>query len=391
MTFPLRGADKRFRPFLTRVVPLRDNEGRVIRWFGTNTDVEGEVNLRRLVERLQSLTEALAAAETIDDAARVVVLGAVEAMGARSGMLAVRPPGAAEARIVFQAGVDESTVRGTSTLSRNAAGPTAECLRTGEPIFVESRDGPDGVLQRYPELAETTWKALGTHAFASIPMPAAGEIVGAMTFTFDAPRTFSSEDRDFFMSLARQCGQTVERARLFAAERAARERADDANRAKSQFLAMMSHELRTPLNAISGHVGLILEGIYGPVSTEQQTALDRVLRAQAHLLGVINDVLSFARLEGGRVEYDLTRVNLAEVAQSVLPMVEPQLARKGLRLAVNLPANRREQPILVMADEDKLAQILVNLLSNAVKFTPPGAHLHRRRPDVARRQIRHRR
>ncbi|HEY0995261.1 MAG TPA: ATP-binding protein [Gemmatimonadaceae bacterium] len=157
--------------------------------------------------------------------------------------------------------------------------------------------------------------------------------------------------------------------------RDAQRRADEANRAKSQFLATMSHELRTPLNAIAGHVGLVLEEIYGPLTQRQRTALDRVLRAQQHLLGLINDVLSFARVEGGRLEYHVEAVTIAEIVDSVLPLVEPQLARRKLDFRVELPATRGEPPLVVDADRDKLAQVLVNLLSNAIKFTEPGGRI----------------
>lgn len=144
--------------------------------------------------------------------------------------------------------------------------------------------------------------------------------------------------------------------------------AEEANRVKVEFLANMSHELRTPLNAIGGHVQLIEMGIYGPVTEKQQDALARVTRAQQHLLGLINDVLNYARLERGRVEYDLEPVVLPDVVAHVGPMIEPQLAAKGLTYEVRTCAN----DCVVWADRDKLVQVLLNLLSNAVKFTPSG-------------------
>ena len=155
----------------------------------------------------------------------------------------------------------------------------------------------------------------------------------------------------------------------------------EANRVKSQFLANMSHELRTPLNAIQGHVQLIDLGIYGPVSPEQHTALGRVARAQQHLLALINDVLNFTKLEAGRVEYDVRPTLVADVLQDVLPIVEPLVGARGHALQVSMPESRGEGAIRVMADRDKLGQVLLNLLSNAAKFTPPGGRI-----DVALRE-----
>jgi signal transduction histidine kinase len=143
--------------------------------------------------------------------------------------------------------------------------------------------------------------------------------------------------------------------------------AEDANHAKSAFLAMMSHELRTPLNAIGGYVQLLEMGVHGPVTAAQLEALGRVTRSQKHLLRLINELLNLARIESGRVAYDLQPISLHDVVEATLPMIEPQLAARGLRYELNVPANLR-----ALVDREKIEQILLNLLSNASKFTPPG-------------------
>ncbi|HEU4632068.1 MAG TPA: ATP-binding protein [Gemmatimonadaceae bacterium] len=172
-------------------------------------------------------------------------------------------------------------------------------------------------------------------------------------------------------ALAEELAQTNEQLlRTTAEAEAAREAADAANQAKSQFLATMSHELRTPLNAITGYVQLLELGLHGPVTEGQRRALERIDRAQRHLLGLINDVLNYARLESGRVEYALEPVRVADVIRDIWPMVEPQIAAAGLTFDVRLPEDDGRPSVTVWADREKLAQILLNLLSNAVKFTP---------------------
>jgi PAS domain S-box-containing protein len=191
------------------------------------------------------------------------------------------------------------------------------------------------------------------------------EVTESVRARRDAER--SREQADTARAEAEVAQADAEAARRAADD--ARRAAEDANRAKSQFLANVSHELRTPLNAIGGYAQLLDMGLHGPVTDAQRAALARVESAQRRLLALINDVLNYAKLEGGRVEYALGVVDLREVVADVTPLVEPQLAAKGLTLDVRLP----DGPCTVWADRDKLGQVLVNLLSNATKFTD-GRH-----------------
>jgi signal transduction histidine kinase len=148
----------------------------------------------------------------------------------------------------------------------------------------------------------------------------------------------------------------------------ARAQADQANRAKSQFLTKMSHELRTPLNAIAGYVDLLELEIRGPINESQRSYLGRVRHAQQHLLGLINDVLSFAKLEVGKVQFQIEEVNLDSVLDDLDGLIVPLAAAKGISYR-RVPS---DEVRIVRADREKLLQVLLNLLSNAVKFTGNG-------------------
>ena len=163
-------------------------------------------------------------------------------------------------------------------------------------------------------------------------------------------------------------GEALESERLAARE--AQRAADEANRAKSEFLATMSHELRTPLNAIGGYTDLIAAGIYGSITDDQRQALDRIARAQRHLLGLINDILNLSRVEAGRVDYSIADVPIVGVVNELRAMIDPQMAANGLEFRVSI-----DDRLVLRADHEKIVQILLNLLSNAVKFTPAGGRV----------------
>ena len=151
----------------------------------------------------------------------------------------------------------------------------------------------------------------------------------------------------------------------------ARQRADDANRAKSEFLAVMSHELRTPLNAIGGYAELLEIGIHGPISPEQRTALERIQRSQRHLLDLINGVLNYAKIDAGAVVYKLADVSLDEALATCEALTSPQIREKALAFHYA----GRDLALAVRADREKLQQIVLNLLSNAIKFTEPNGRV----------------
>jgi signal transduction histidine kinase len=119
------------------------------------------------------------------------------------------------------------------------------------------------------------------------------------------------------------------------------------------------------LNAIAGYADLLRMGIRGPVNEAQVTDLDRITRSQAHLLGVINDILQFAKLEAGQVEITVEQIGLNAVLGSAAELVKPQAEAKKLTLAFD----ECNDNVAVYADRDRLLQIILNLLSNAVKFT----------------------
>ena len=151
--------------------------------------------------------------------------------------------------------------------------------------------------------------------------------------------------------------------------RAARERAEAANRSKSDFLATMSHELRTPIGAMTGYTDLVLEGIAGPVTDAQRSHLERVKTVGRHLLNIVEEILLFARVEAGREEMHLATVDAFQIAREAIAVITPMAQAKGLALTVDIPDGKAT----AMTDQVKVRQILINLLGNATKFTARGS------------------
>jgi PAS domain S-box-containing protein len=326
---------------------------------------------RERIARLQALTAALARAGTVEDVANVVVAEMVVALGARTGALSVRSADGEALVFARTVGFPTPVVDAVARQPLTLRSPLSECFVAREPVWIEERGGPDGLDLRYPPMAPV-WDAVGLQSAAFVPLVAAGDAVGAISFGFAEPRRFTTGERAFLLALGQQAALAMERARLFDAEHAARQDAEAANRAKAEFLAVMSHELRTPLNAIGGYAELIELGIRGPITDAQRADLARIQMSQRHLLGLINQVLNYARVETGAVEYDLVGVRVGDALAGAEALIVPQVRAKGLTYRVG----DCEPGLAVRADREKLQQILLNLLTNAIKFTDAGGGLH---------------
>ena len=163
----------------------------------------------------------------------------------------------------------------------------------------------------------------------------------------------------------------LQRTAVLEQEQAARNAAEEANRAKTDFLRMMSHELRTPLTAIQGYLELLEMGIYGNLSDEQVSILRRIESNERHLLAIINDLLDFARVDARRVELRITPLAVRDIRLAVDPVCRPQIDSKQLSYGWRSAGDA----VVVRADREKVRQIVVNLVSNACKFTPRGGSI----------------
>ncbi len=284
-------------------------------------------------------------------------------------------------------------------------------LRTGKSEFME--DLPSSLLENLARDDDhlSLIRQFGLRSYAIVPLEAHGRIYGALSLVqAESHRRFEASDIPLLEDLGRRAGMAVHNASVYRDATKANQRleeqaveleqqseeaqalteeleaqtreltaalrdleqqtleAETANKAKSEFLATMSHELRTPLNAIGGYVELLLLGIRGPLTPEQTADLERIKAGARHLLGLINDLLNYAKLDAGKVDYRIQRLSIEAAISETEGMILLQLESNGLRYV-------REdcgENTTVIADPEKLRQILLNLLSNASRFTLEG-------------------
>ena len=251
----------------------------------------------------------------------------------------------------------------------SADGGLAAVLREGRPLFIPHVT--DQMLVDGARDAEhlAALRRLQFSSIITVPLSARGLMLGSLTLCMsDSGRHYDEEDLALAQELARRAATAVDNARLYRETERARREAESANLAKSQFLSTMSHELRTPLNAIIGYADLLQGGVRGTITEVQREDVDRIRRSAKVLMSLVNDVLNFARLEAGQVEFQLTDVRLDQVLADIEALVLPQIRAKGL----HYEHDSCDDQLHVRADAERLEQILTNLLTNAIKFTDEG-------------------
>jgi signal transduction histidine kinase len=204
---------------------------------------------------------------------------------------------------------------------------------------------------------------------AHVPLSARGRTIGLLSAYFRQQHELTDTQARALRTIARLVSVANENADLISELRVNNLQLERANRLKSEFLASVSHELRTPMNAIIGYTKLMLDGLDGELTAQQQADLFRVAQAADNLLSLINGLLDLAKIEAGRMELSVEEVNIADVTEEALELVRPRAAEKALAVNVTIPEGLAN----VWADRARVRQILANMLANAVKFTERGS------------------
>jgi signal transduction histidine kinase len=247
---------------------------------------------------------------------------------------------------------------------------TASVIRSGRTDIV--RDITDEMIDASfddPAYREAL-RSIGFSAVLTVPIRY-GRTVGAMSLVTVGNRRLDEGDIALAEELGRRAGIAVEHARLYEDAVSARRSAEDANAAKVEFLARMSHELRTPLNAIGGFADILTMGLRGSLTPQQLEDVRRIQRNQLHLQSLIGDILNYAKLEVGRLQFDVKPVPARPAVRAIEQVFSSQFAANELAWVADFDP----PDVWVHADADKLQQVLMNLAGNAIKFTPQGGRL----------------
>jgi signal transduction histidine kinase/ActR/RegA family two-component response regulator len=323
------------------------------------------------LERMQSITAELARAPGTRDIAAIVVEKTAGAIGAPYGGVWLARPGN-RLELAYSTGYPEEATARFAELSAGSKMPLARAFAERASIWLESRAE---YAARYPEAEAETHDGRGAveTAFASVPLFAGEEAIGVLSLSFRAARRFDAEERRFLETTAYQAAQALERARLFDAEREARERAaaahqeaEASSRLKDEFLATISHELRTPLTAMLGWSRMVRSGALA--ADRQGKAMESIERNTVALAGLVEDLLDVSRIISGKLRLDVQPVEPAAFVEGAIEAIRPTVEMKGVRLSVDLD----RAASALRGDRARLQQVVWNLLSNAVKFTPRG-------------------
>ncbi len=325
-TFPLRGHDGQYRWFLSRALPIRDGAGQVVRWFGTNTDVTEQ---RAWEERVRRSEERF---RTVLDSSTAIIWN----MAADGRFEWPQPRWTAFTGQAFEDARGSGWIEAIHPDDRDQ---TAEAWRGA--VAARSRYEIEHRVRR----ADGAWRHMEAHA---VPILA------------DDGRVYEWIGTHTDVT-ARKDAET--------AMQAARDEAEEANRAKSTFIANMSHELRTPLSAIIGYSEMLQEEIEDAGDPGSIADDMRKIEGNArHLLSLINDVLDLSKVESGKMEVYAETFDVADMVRDVTATVQGLVEKKGNTLALRLEGDLGA----MHSDVTKIRQMLLNLLSNAAKFTQAG-------------------
>ncbi len=312
---------------------------------------------------LQELTAGFSRAVTQEQVADIIMQKGREMLGSHLCSVMMLAENKQELEIVGDLESQENLLARFRRVPLDHPSALPLAIRTGQPVWVENQED---YCRRFPEMADFIRSVSHSHSTISVPLITSRGVIGGLGMSFPFPRTFDEADRAFFVSVAEQCAQAIERARLYEIETIARHAAEEADQIRIKFLGMVSHELRNPLTSIKGFASTLLAQDVTWDSATQQEFIRLIDEEADKLSDLVEQLLDLSRMEAGRFNIQPVPTTPREIVESALP----QLARlaENHQLEIRLPDDLPP----VEADTRRIAQVMNNLVGNAAKFSPPG-------------------
>ena len=313
--------------------------------------------------RLHGLTAGLSESVTMHAVAQAIVHQGKIVVGATTGDVTLL----VENGTYFESLFDDNAREQDGVPNRFPA-ETGYCatqaVQTGRGVFIGS----------FNEWQEHYWRSAtiaadgGFVSSATLPLMIEGTPIGVLAFHFTVPVNFDESYRALLLSVAQHCAQALDRARLYESAQRARSEAEAANRLKDEFVSIVSHELRTPLNAMLGWTSMLQRGSLDPAVAAR--ALQSIHDNATRQTRLIDELLDFSRIVGGRARLELEEIDLRDLIRGVVESMIPSAAAHGIELQLSIiPA------VTVIGDLRRLEQVFFNLLGNALKFTPKNGRV----------------
>jgi PAS domain S-box-containing protein len=356
-----------YRWHLIRTVPVHDEAGKVVRWFGTGTDIHEQKRAEQSAHFLAEASAALAVVVDYQSTLQKIANLAVPHFADWSAVDLANDDGTLCRLAVAHQDPDKialvhQLMHDYPPDPRSAVGAFA-VLRTGKPEILS--DILDELLVQHTQDERHLHliRSLGLKSYLCVPLIVSGKTLGVLTFaTAESRRRYSQADLAVAVDLANRAAVAIENNQLYQALR-------DADRRKDEFLATLAHELRNPLAPIRNAVELMRHANGQSAMMEQARSM--VERQVNHMVRLVDDLLDISRITIGKLQLRKERVELATVVQSAVEVARPLVEAQGQELTVVLPP----EPVHLDADPTRLAQVFANLLDNAAKYTDKRGHI----------------
>ena len=357
-----RGQDGAYRWHLSRAIPMHDDDGNVVQWFGTCTDIDDQKRAREVAQRSEQRYRSLVTASS-----QIVWLGdaecrvtqdlpewrratgqSFEQAAGYGWMDAIHPDDRERATDLWRWALETKTVYESEHRLRMADDTYRVFANRCVPVLE-----PDGRVREW----------IGTSTDVTERKSAEGVVKRAQEDLEARVKERTAQLTETNRILHQQ---VIERKQIEAELAEARDDALNSAKLKSQFLANMSHEIRTPMNGVIGMTSLLLDT---HLDDEQREFIETIRASGDSLLAIINDILDFSKIEAGKLDFEELDLDLQATVEGAIELLAEKAAHKGLDLACHV---LEDVPRQLRGDPGRVRQVLVNLIGNAIKFTPSG-------------------